>query len=567
MREFKYRNISLKGAFAVALALALWIPVTAKTDSITGAITDQLQASEKDSPLSMTFGQSVSIDGSRMAVGQASLNNPGPINHEPPYEYLQNAVYIFENDGSQWTETHIVRPNDYDSTDYVGFGVAVSLAGSTLAVHSRQVVGYYPDGYPEVGSSVFVFELVNGSWTQQAEISQPFNPYCGDPFMFGLDLEVQGDTLAIGDPGVGRAVGCYQGAAYVYVRTGDAWSQQAVLSPADLPYQAFFGASIALDGNTLVVGVPSDDELGVKSGSAYVFVRDGTDWTLQAKLNASDGSAYDSFGLPVAIEGDRVLVSAHRDDDNGIDSGSVYVFERSGTAWAESAKLLPADGSADRYFGWTMAMDGRWAAISDRAPWYDSSVPPAIYVFGPRSGTWNQLARLPTPADARSDVYGWSLDIDAKTVAVGDIYFGDHNQGRVTVLQLGATAYACSGFEPPMADYPVTVKKSRALPLKAQVFDADGYAMTDAQFDAPPVLQVLFDSGAGGDPVDVTDDALPAGLGTEGNQFVFTAGGNWQFNLLTKNYSAPGTYIVTMETGDDTEYEIDPACVTEFVIQ
>jgi hypothetical protein len=127
--------------------------------------------------------------------------------------------------------------------------------------------------------------------------------------------------------------------------------------------------------------------------------------------------------------------------------------------------------------------------------------------------------------------------------------------------------FSCYGFEPPMAAGPVTVKKNRALPHKAQLLDVDGYAVTDADIAAPPVIQVLFDSGSGGDPIDVTDDALPAGQGTEGNQFVYTEDEKWQFNLKTKNYTASGTYTVTMETGDEAEYLIDPTCESSFVIK
>jgi hypothetical protein len=141
------------------------------------------------------------------------------------------------------------------------------------------------------------------------------------------------------------------------------------------------------------------------------------------------------------------------------------------------------------------------------------------------------------------------------------------NYGRLQ--QFGSTALllACAGYMPPMASYPVTVKKNRALPLKAQVIADDGSALIATDLTARPVVQVLYDSGLGGDPVDVTSEALSAGLGTEGNQFEFTDEGHWQFNLLTRNYTAPGTYIVTMESGDDSEYVLDPSCVTEFVVQ
>jgi hypothetical protein len=122
----------------------------------------------------------------------------------------------------------------------------------------------------------------------------------------------------------------------------------------------------------------------------------------------------------------------------------------------------------------------------------------------------------------------------------------------------------CAGFEPPMDIYPVRVKKNRALPLKAELFDADGFPMTDADLTAPPIVQVWFNSVGDGD--DVTDEVSSVGQGDEGNQFVFTGGGRWQFNLSTKNYTSPGKYTVLMQSGDESEYVIEPTCMTEFVI-
>jgi hypothetical protein len=119
-----------------------------------------------------------------------------------------------------------------------------------------------------------------------------------------------------------------------------------------------------------------------------------------------------------------------------------------------------------------------------------------------------------------------------------------------------------------MASGTVTARGNRALPLKAQLFDADGYELTDLDMTAPPVLQVMFQSATGGDPVDVTDDALPAGFGTEGNEFEYNlAEGVWQYNLKTKDYTAAGTYTITMVSGNDTEYTIDPMCEAAFEIQ
>lgn len=129
-----------------------------------------------------------------------------------------------------------------------------------------------------------------------------------------------------------------------------------------------------------------------------------------------------------------------------------------------------------------------------------------------------------------------------------------------------APVVACVGFDPPMANYPVKVRGKRALPLKARLFDGDGLEVTDLDLSAPPVVQVLYDSG-NGNGVDVSDDALPVGLGDDGNQLVYTGEGKWQYNLKTTNYTAAGTYTVFMDSGDATEYAIDPTCVTEFVIE
>jgi hypothetical protein len=123
----------------------------------------------------------------------------------------------------------------------------------------------------------------------------------------------------------------------------------------------------------------------------------------------------------------------------------------------------------------------------------------------------------------------------------------------------------CVGFAPPMDKGPVIVRQNRALPFKAQLFDQSGTAFTDTQLgSAPPVINVSYDAGTGSQPTDVTALAVPAGLGTPGNQFVF-ADGVWQFNLKTTNYTAPGTYRVTILPGDS--YTIEPACSGSFVIK
>jgi hypothetical protein len=128
----------------------------------------------------------------------------------------------------------------------------------------------------------------------------------------------------------------------------------------------------------------------------------------------------------------------------------------------------------------------------------------------------------------------------------------------------GVPVYACVGFEAPMNDGAIRVQKNRALPHKALIVDADGFQITPAEIAASPVIQVVF-SGNAVPAEDVTDDALFAGQGTPGNQFVFTDEEKWQFNLKTGNYTTKGSYRVTMVSGDPSAYVIDPTCEALFV--
>ncbi len=123
---------------------------------------------------------------------------------------------------------------------------------------------------------------------------------------------------------------------------------------------------------------------------------------------------------------------------------------------------------------------------------------------------------------------------------------------------------SCSGFDAPMNNGTVKVNKNRAIPLKATLTNSAGQLIGDSEIDARPVLSVEF-SSSGSSAVDVTSDALPAGQGTDGNQFEFVDG-RWRYNLKTKNYSGAGTYTVKLVSGDESEYSIDPSCEGEFVI-
>jgi len=167
----------------------------------------------------------------------------------------------------------------------------------------------------------------------------------------------------------------------------------------------------------------------------------------------------------------------------------------------------------------------------------------------------------------------WSVFDTSKKAVVDfnfarDVYFFETSSVRnwIWPVRDGAPMLMCSGFESPMDRSPVSIKKNRALPLKAQLFDADDFMVTDLDIMAPPVIQVQFTSAIGEPAVDVTDDAYPAGEGTEGNQFEYSDD-LWRFNLKTRNQTAAGIYTISMISGNDLEYVIDPTCEAAFLIE
>ena len=189
-----------------------------------------------------------------------------------------------------------------------------------------------------------------------------------------------GDTAVVGAEGDDDN-GAYSGSAYVFVRSGSVWTEEAKLTASDGAAVDYFGVSVSVSGDTAVVGAWSGDGIVADSGSAYVFVRSGTTWSEQAELTASDGAADDWFGFAVSVSGDTAVVGADYDDDNGMNSGSAYVFVRSGTTWTEQAKLTASDGAATDVFGRSVSVSGDAAVLGARLDDDNGTDSGSAYVF------------------------------------------------------------------------------------------------------------------------------------------------------------------------------------------
>jgi hypothetical protein len=233
---------------------------------------------------------------------------------------------------------------------------------------------------------------------------------------FGISVSVDGDTALIGAP----TDDGLDGSVYVYIRNGSSWTQQQILSASDPPgVDDSFGISVSLNGDTALIG--ADDEMtGDDSGAAYVFVRTGTTWTQQAKLIPSDGAPNDWFGAwrGVAIQGDTAVIGSRLDDDNGYNSGSAYVFTRTGTTWTQQAKLLASDGKANDVFGWGVSLDGDTTVIGRWSPYNDTN-PSYAYVFTRTGTTWTEQAKLIGSDSVPGDSFSYDTSLSGDTAIVG----------------------------------------------------------------------------------------------------------------------------------------------------
>ena len=292
--------------------------------------------------------------------------------------------------------------------------VSFSLAGDKLMLNIDDTTAEYP---------LTIDPLLH---TQQEKLRAD-DGALGD--IFGYSVAIDGDTAIIAARGDDDK-GSNSGSAYVFVRSGSDWNQQAKLTAGDGAANDWFGHSVAISGDTAIVAARGDDDKGSMSGSAYVFVRSGSDWSQQAKLTAGDGAAKDYFGYSVAISGDRAIVGAYLDDDKGSSSGSAYVFVRSDSSWSQQAKLTAADGAESDIFGWSVAIDGNIAIVAARGDDDKGSASGSAYVFVYNGNDWIQEKKLTAGDGAANDWFGHSVAISGDTAIFGA--HGDDDKGSAS---------------------------------------------------------------------------------------------------------------------------------------
>ena len=314
------------------------------------------------------FGWSVAVDGDTVVVGAHAhdfedASNTTWTNSGATYVFTKPtggwAAWDALSQTAKAEMTAKLTPTDPEA--YAFFGGSVALDGNTLAIGSRL---YDTGGRLGAGAAyVFTEDSVTGVWSQAAKLTASTSLQLA---YLGYSLAVDGYTVlvgAYGDDTVRGELG--SGSAYVFDKPSGGWTdgnETAKLTASDRQPSGYFGFSVALDGDTAVIGASqhSDPITGAGTGAAYVFARESGGWGEKAKLTPSDAAARDNFGVSVAVDGDTVVVGSWQDDDNGRNSGSAYVFEKPDLGWAstlETLKLTAPDGAVNDRFGWSVAVD------------------------------------------------------------------------------------------------------------------------------------------------------------------------------------------------------------------
>jgi len=346
------------------------------------------------------FGSSVAISGDYIVVG--APRDPWYNGDDP------GAAYVFRRQGRAWIEQAKLIASDGAMWDQLGWSVAID--GDVIVVGAPH---YVVDRLSPSGpGAVYVFrrddhgtpdDPDDDTWPQEAKLTGP------DPQfeqLFGWSVAGSGDVIVVGKPAFGHS-------AEVFRYNGTDWSHEVSLIGSQAGVNGLFGQSVAIHGKGIVVGDPKEDD---HRGAAYVFVRQATSWTEDARLVAGDRAPRDDFGYSVSISGRYLAVGAPYDDDAGASSGSTYLFVQQKGAWIQQTKLAPSGYAEDNEFGHAVALDENSLLVG--LPGTDS-YHGAVFLFGREGSAWQKTAKLTATQLMPSDFLGEAVALDGDYGVVG----------------------------------------------------------------------------------------------------------------------------------------------------
>ena len=395
-----------------------------------------IKAVASDRSATASFGYSVAISGDYAIVGAS---------------YDVGSAYIFKRTGTNWVQEAKIVASDGASNDFFGNSVAISGDYAVVGALYESENATGGNTLSQAGSA-YIFKRTGTSWAQEEAKIVASDRAAGD--RFGNSVAISGDYVIVGafaktENATGGSTAVLAGSAYIFKRTGTSWAQEAKIVASDRAEVDQFGYSVAISGDYAVVGAYAEDHnatggsMLTDAGSAYIFKRTGTTWAQEAKIVATDRAADDQFGWSSAISGDYVIVGAFTEDHNAAggsaltDAGSAYIFKRTGTTWAQEAKIVASDRAAGDVFGNSVGISGDYAIVGA------SSVTGggASYTFKRTGTSWAQQAKIVASDRAADDYFGISVAISAGYVVVGAYNEDEDATGGNTLTDAGSAYF------------------------------------------------------------------------------------------------------------------------------
>lgn len=396
-------NVPARRTVPLALAAAMSLgavarPALAQTDvelaKLVASDGDDLDA----------FGSAVAIDAETAVLGAK---------WDSSITHRNGAAYVFEWDGVDWVEQQKLVASDASSGFGAEFGSAVAISADTI------VIGAHLDDLPN--GAAYVFERTGGAWVERQKILAPPGSM---PNGFGFAVAVDGDRIVASCPGCddpGLGAGSASGTVGVFARSAGTWTFESLLVPDDLAPGDLLGASVAIDGDRVVVGAIAHTETALGSiGAAYVFQRTGGGWRQQTQLvPTSTPELTQTFGY-VDVDGDVVVVGDPFGEGAAPGSGAAYVFERTGAGWVEVDRLLASDGNVADEFGGSVAVDRNsivvGASHDDLQPFLNAG---SAYHFVRDGSFWSERSKLVASDTGGNDELGTSVAVSRGRTLIG----------------------------------------------------------------------------------------------------------------------------------------------------
>jgi len=300
------------------------------------------------------------------------------------------------------------------------FGGGVAIDGNWAVVGA-----HYHDEIGSNAGTAYIFKYENGAWYQHSKLLA-FDGYAND--RFGKSVAIDGNTIVVGADEktynqLGRA-----GAAYIYDFDGTNWNFAQKITAPNPASSDYFGFSLDISDGYIVVGARYDDELGTNAGAAYVYKRINGSWLFEEKLLPSDGSSGDYFGYDVAIDQNNVIVGAHRNSEILSHGGAAYIYTFNGSSWIET-KIITSDNKVGDYFGYSVDINGNTAVVGAYLVDNIYNNEGAVYVFEFSNDTWNETQKI--HSNNPDSYFGWDVSFDENFLLIS----GGSNEGKAYVYQ------------------------------------------------------------------------------------------------------------------------------------